>query len=55
MLRHTFATRLLRVSNIRVVQEALGHARVSTTQIYTDVSNDDMITALGRLDREMDA
>jgi site-specific recombinase XerC len=55
MLRHTFATRLLRVSNIRVVQEALGHARVSTTQIYTDVSNDDMITALARLDRQMDA
>lgn len=34
-LRHTFATRLMRTCNIRIVQELLGHANLSSTQIYT--------------------
>jgi len=51
VLRHTFASRLMRVTDMRTVQELLGHSNIASTQIYTHPNEDDKHQAIEKMDR----
>ncbi len=51
-LRHTFATRLMKRTNARIVQQLLGHKRLTSTQVYTHPDQDDLKKAIDSINDE---
>ena len=46
MLRHTFASRMMRKTNSRIVQALLGHSNLQSTQIYMHPNAEDLKKAI---------
>ncbi len=51
LLRHTFATRIVRASNTAVAQQLLGHKALSSTQVYVHPNADDCSNAINSLNK----
>lgn len=51
VLRHTFATRLMRTTSARVTQSLLGHKHLTSTQIYQHPNEDDKRKAIDSLQK----
>jgi len=49
MFRHTFGTRLMRIAPIEVVRRLMGHACLSSTQVYMHPDSDDLKNAIKSL------
>lgn len=48
-LRHTYAVHGLKAGwNLRILQKALGHESLTTTQIYLDITDEDMADVMRR-------
>lgn len=52
VLRHTFASRLMRTVSIRIVQELLGHQSLTSTQIYTHPNHEDLKKAIDTINEQ---
>jgi integrase len=50
VLRHTFATRMMKLTDIPTLQRLMGHKSIKSTQVYTHPSNQDMLDASKKLD-----
>lgn len=49
VLRHTFATKIMRVAPASVVQQLLGHKHLTSTQVYCHPNNQDLKDAIDKL------
>lgn len=47
-LRHTFATKMMHLTDLRTVQMLLGHASITSTQIYTHPNLSDLRNAINK-------
>ncbi|MBR3214405.1 MAG: tyrosine-type recombinase/integrase, partial [Methanosphaera sp.] len=48
-LRHSFAIAALKTNEINYVKEFLGHENISTTQIYTNLKEEDVVERFGHI------
>lgn len=53
-LRHTYATQIYKASgfNLRLVQQQLGHASITTTSVYSHVDSEQLEDAISSLEEE---